>query len=76
MGMGMSENGRDVKLLSVPGPIAAFVNRLCALGPGNHVVILVKTGSGARGLQSWSVIEGRSETPKVQSSETPETGAT
>jgi hypothetical protein len=71
----MNDNGRDSKLLSVPGPIAAFVNRLCALDAGNHMIIVVKAGSGARGLVSWSVLEGRAEMPKADTSESPKAGA-
>ena len=56
-----TDDGRDTKFLTVPVVISAIVNRICALGPGNHLVILVKSSTGGRGVVSWSVIEGRRE---------------
>jgi hypothetical protein len=53
----------DAKFMSVPTTLARLLNRVCGLPEGVHIVVLVKSASGARGIASWGVTAMKLELP-------------
>lgn len=43
------------RTVTVPAILASLLNRLSGLGPGIHMLVIVKTDSGARGVFAWAV---------------------
>ena len=50
--------------MGVPPPAVALLNRLMALPKGIHTIVLVKDANGSQGLTCWTVVEGKTESPR------------
>ena len=68
MGVTATSTGEDALArtvwMGVPPPAVALLNRLMALPKGIHTIVLVKDASGSRGLTCWTVVEGKTESPR------------
>lgn len=56
----MAITGR-VRLERRHSPLNDITTRLACLGPGVHIVVIVKNGTGGQGIAGWSVLEGQLE---------------
>ncbi len=65
--MALKPGGGQTAMVTLPRAMASFLNRIFSLPEGVFLIQLVKTGGGAAGVSSWSVmLSGALERPREE----------